>query len=419
MDNKKNKILVVGSSASAYALVKVLKKSSNVENVYVTSCNPLFGEFAECVDIREDKPEELLEFVVENSIDLTVAVSELAVKSDIASVFNTASQMIFAPSKQSANAFISKAAAKKFLYKQRIPTPKFAIFDKPQLAYDYLKTANMPLIIKCDENSLSVPDRFAAVNVSEARTYIDDLFFRGEKKVIMEDYVYGHDFTFYVITDGYNVLPISAVADYKFMSDGDGGIFTSGTGAFAPDYKVSFEFENKLMKDVALRVVNSLEKSGSPYVGIMGFYAVLKDDGSYCLTGLKTFFQEHDADLVLNLLDEDVVQLFIACAVGSFADDYNFIRLKNKFGVSCVVSSTGNDEKVINGLDLIEDEAEISYFNVKKNPYFEYIASKGKSFVITRTASTLATARNLLYEDLSCVNFSGIKYRKDVCAPVK
>ena len=170
MENKKNKILVVGSSASAYALVKVLKKSSSVENVYVTSCNPLFAELAECIDIREDKPEELLEFVVENSIDLTVAVSELAVKSDIASVFNTASQMIFAPSKQSANAFISKAAAKKFLYKQRIPTPKFAIFDKPQLAYDYLKTANMPLIIKCDENSLSVPDRFAAVNVSEART---------------------------------------------------------------------------------------------------------------------------------------------------------------------------------------------------------------------------------------------------------
>lgn len=418
METKNKKILIVGASASAYSLAAKLNGYPNVEKVYVAPGKSIFADISDIVDIREDQPQELLNFVLENDVDLTVVCSETAIKNDIAGIFTSAEQLIFAPSKQSANAFVSRAASKKFLYKQRIPTPKFAIFDKQQLAADYIKTSNFPLIIKCDEN-LSIPDRFACVSVADARTYIDDLFFRGEKKIILEDYVYGHDFTFYVITDGYNVLPITSVADYKFASDGDGGFFTSGSGAFAPDYKISSEFEDRLMKDVVFRIVNGLEKAGSPYVGIIGFDVVLKDDGAYCITGLKPFFQDHDAALILDLIDEDLVQLFIACAVGSFADDYNFIRLKNKSGVSCLVSSAGEEEKVIEGFNLLDESTGISYINVRKNEYFEYITSKGKSFVLTRTASTLSKARELLYDDLTNISFSGMKYRKDICAPVK
>ena len=108
------------------------------------------------------------------------------------------------------------------------------------------------------------------------------------------------------------------------------------------------------------------------------------------------------------------------CAVGSFADDYEFIRLNGKSGVSAVISSYSSDEKVIEGLDaVLDDGADVSFINVRKNEYFEYIAQKGNAFVITRTASTLSTARNLLYEDIDAVAFSGKKYRKDICQPVK
>ena len=419
MDNVNKKILVVGSSAAAYALVKKISSYSGVEKVFVASGAPIFSDIAECVDIREDNPAELLEFVLENSIDFSVCCSELAIKSDIATVFASGGQLIFAPSKQSALSSLSRAAAKKFLYKQRIPTPKFGIFDKQQLAFDYLKNASFPLIIKCDENQF-FSDKFACLNVSDAKTYIEELFLRGEKKVILEDYIYGHDFTFYVITDGYKVLPIVSSADYKFASDGDGGLFTSGVGAFAPDYKISAELENVLLNDVAVRVVNSLEKNGAPYVGILGFDVVLSDEGGYFVTGYKPFFANHDADLILSLIDENIFQLFMDCAVGSFADDYEFIRLNGKSGVSAVISSYSSDEKVVEGLDaVLDDGADVSFINVRKNEYFEYIAQKGNAFVITRTASTLSTARNLLYEDIDAVSFSGKKYRKDICQPVK
>lgn len=418
MNTDKKKILVVGSSAKEFALVKKLSANPKIDKIFVAPANTLFADIAECVDIREDKPAELLDFVLENAIDLTIATSSKAINSDIVGIFSAGAQMIFAPSLHSANITLSKAYAKKFLYKNRIPTPKFAIFDKLQLALDYLKSANYPLIIKCDNDSDSI-DRLACTNISLARSYIEELFQRGEKKVIIEDYVYGHDFTFYVITDGYQVLPIASVADYKFLYDGDGGLFTTGVGAYAPDYKISSEFESVLMNDVAMRVVNSLEKNGTPYVGILGFDLVLKPDNDYVVTGFKSFFQEHDADLVLELIDEDLIQLFIACVVGSFADDYEFISLNNKSGVSCVVSSTGVDEKVIEGLDNLDEHSLISFIKVKKNEYFEYLTQTGKTFVLTRSASTLSRARNLLYDDLACIKFNGIHYRKDICSPVK
>ena len=107
------------------------------------------------------------------------------------------------------------------------------------------------------------------------------MFSRDEKKVVLEDYVYGHEFTFYAVTDGYSALPLMTVANYKFMENGNGGILTSGTGAFAPDYKVSKDIETSIMNDVVVKVLQALERKGTPYLGILGIDCVLMPDGQY------------------------------------------------------------------------------------------------------------------------------------------
>lgn len=418
METNKKNILIVGCSAKEYSLAKKLSEYENVEKVFVAPGNSLISEVAQCVDIREDMASELLEFVMEHAVDLTIVTSTLAIKSDVVSLFNANSQMIFAPSAQSAAITVSKGYAKKFLYKQRIPTPRFGIFEKSQLALDYLKTANYPLIIKCDEDQEG-QDRLACTNYSLASIFVDELFMRGEKKVVIEDYVYGHDFTFYLLTDGYQVLPIVSVADYKFTSDGDGGLFTEGVGAYAPDYRISSELETRILKDVAQRVISGLARNNTPYTGILGIELVLKADGNYVVTGFKPFLQDHDSDIVLDLIDENLVVLFEACVIGSFADDYEFIKLKNNSAVSCVISSPNTGEKIIRGLDLLDEDSKFTFINAKKNEYLEYLTLGGRTLVLTRSASTLSRARNLLYEDVNCIDFCGKKFRSDICPPVK
>ena len=401
--DKNKKVLIVGNSAKDYALVKKFKNYDC--EVVVLPGNTAISELVECVDIREENTQEILEYVLENAIDLTIVTSEKAIKSNIAELFQANSQLIFCPTAQSAQFALSRSAGKRYLYKQRIATPRFGIFDKLPLAIDYLKTAPMPQVIRADENSNSA-DRLVCSTFATSKTFVEDLFNKGEDKIVLEDCVYGHEFTFYVVTDGYSALHLATVANYKFAEDGDGGILTSGVGAFTPDYKVSSIVENSVMQNVVTRVLESLQRKETPYLGILGVDCVLNNDGSFVTLDFKPFLSDHDADAVLNLVDENLLTLFEACAVGSFADDYEKIDVSENSSVSCVISSRKKGE-IIKGIELVESD--ITHFATTKNKYLEYETIEGKTLVLTKTAKTLSRARKHLYEDVELISFSGKK----------
>lgn len=411
--DKKKKVLIVGNSAKEYALVKKFKSYDC--DIFVLSGNSAISELAECVDIREENVQEILEYVLENAIDLTIVTSEVAIKNNIAELFQTNNQLIFCPTAQSAQFTLSRSAGKRFLYKLRIPTPRFGIFDKLPLAIDYLKNAPMPQVIRADENSNSA-DRLVCTTFAASKTFVEDLFNKDENKVVLEDYVYGHEFTIYVVTDGYSVLHLATVANYKFAEDGDGGILTSGVGAYTPDYKISSDIENSVMQNVVERVLASLQRKETPYLGVLGIDCVLTTDGNFVTLDFKPFLSDHDAEAVLNLVDENLLTLFEACAVGSFADDYEKIDVSDNSSVSCVISSRKKGE-IIKGLELVESD--ITHFATTKNKYFEYETVEGKTLVLTKTAKTLSRARKHLYEDVELISFSGKKCRNDICEKVE
>lgn len=411
--DKKKKVLIVGNSAKEYALVKKFKNYDC--DIFVLSGNNAISELAECVDIREENVQEILEYVLENAIDLTIVTSEVAIKNNIAELFQTNNQLIFCPTAQSAQFTLSRSAGKRFLYKLRIPTPRFGIFDKLPLAIDYLKNAPMPQVIRADENSNSA-DRLVCTTFAASKTFVEDLFNKDENKVVLEDYVYGHEFTIYVVTDGYSALHLATVANYKFAEDGDGGILTSGVGAYTPDYKISSDIENSVMQNVVERVLASLQRKETPYLGVLGIDCVLTSDGNFVTLDFKPFLSDHDAEAVLNLVDENLLTLFEACAVGSFADDYEKIDVSDNSSVSCVISSRKKGE-IIKGLELVESD--ITHFATTKNKYFEYETVEGKTLVLTKTAKTLSRARKHLYEDVELISFSGKKCRNDICEKVE
>jgi phosphoribosylamine--glycine ligase len=411
--DKKKKVLIVGNSAKEYALVKKFKNYDC--DIFVLSGNSAISELAECVDIREENVQEILEYVLENAIDLTIVTSEVAIKNNIAELFQTNNQLIFCPTAQSAQFTLSRSAGKRFLYKLRIPTPRFGIFDKLPLAIDYLKNAPMPQVIRADENSNSA-DRLVCTTFAASKTFVEDLFNKDENKVVLEDYVYGHEFTIYVVTDGYSALHLATVANYKFAEDGDGGILTSGVGAYTPDYKISSDIENSVMQNVVERVLASLQRKETPYLGVLGIDCVLTTNGNFVTLDFKPFLSDHDAEAVLNLVDENLLTLFEACAVGSFADDYEKIDVSDNSSVSCVISSRKKGE-IIKGLELVESD--ITHFATTKNKYFEYETVEGKTLVLTKTAKTLSRARKHLYEDVELISFSGKKCRNDICEKVE
>ena len=369
MHNNRKKVLIVGSSAKEYAFAK--KVSEYGADVFVAPGNKGISEFANVVDIREDNVSELLKFAFENNIDITIVLSEKAIKADIATMFQSNNQLIFSPSKKSAEITYSRAAAKKFLYKLRVDAPHFGVFDKVQNAIDYLKKSPMPQVIHAD-NAFENGDRLVCSTFSVAKAFVEDLFARGEEKVILEDFIYGHEFTFYVLTDGYHAIPLVSSANYKFVENGDGGILTCGVGSYVPDYKVSSEIEENLMKDVITKTLNILQEKDSPYVGILGVDCVLSDDGKIYSLSFKSFLSDHDAQAILNIIDENLLNVFEACSIGTF-EDYKKIDVSDNSSVSCVVMSKTEGKK-----ETPENKASGSS-RAKKPVIYTFFHSSGSS----------------------------------------
>lgn len=419
MSEKLNKnILIIGNSAVEYSLAQKLSMLDEVEKVFVAPGNDAMAEFATVVDIREDNIQELLEFVLENSVDMTIASSEKAIKSDIAALFQTNNQMIFAPTAASANICTSKAFGKKFMYKNHILCPKFAIFDKLAMALDYVKNSRMPVVIKTDEHQGSKGIMICS-SFSIAKSYIEELFECGENKVIIEDFIPGHEFSFYVITDGFHALPIGCAATYKYSLEGNGGLVTSGMGAFVPDYKISKQVEKKILQQVVYPTLNNLARNHTPYVGIMGIDFILDSQERFFALEFNSFLQAPECQGILGLMNENLYSLFEACAIGSFADDFVKLDISDSYAVSCVLSSGKNENGIIYGLDDLDEETKVAHFNTRKNPYLEYETKGGRTLVLTRTAKTLSRALDNLYDEISLINFEGMKYRKDIGEKIK
>lgn len=408
-------ILIIGNSAKEYAFAQKLSKDSRIEKIYVAPGNDAMGEFATCVDIREDDISALMEFVMENAIDLTICTSENAIKADVVGAFQANGQMIFGPTAESAQCAVTKSVGKKFLYKLKIPTARFGIFEKQPQAIDYAKNSMFPIVVKTDEHRSSNGTMICATP-SIAKSFINDCFVRGEKRVIIEDFVYGHEFSYYVITDGYHAIPLSSVGNYKFVLDGDGGLLTSGMGAYVPDYKVTCDIEDYMMNGIIFPALDSLAQKGTPYVGILGIDSVLTPDNEIVALEFNPCLQDHDCQGVLSMIDENLFDVIYSCAIGSFADEYAQIRLNNDVSVSCVLSSGQKMGKVITGLDNLDEDTYVAHFNTVKNEYLEYETMGGRTLVITKNAKTITRAVEALYEEVDAVNFEGKIHRKDLCA---
>lgn len=412
-------ILIVGSGAKEYSLAKLFSTYDNVNLVFVAPGNDAIGEFANCIDIKANNTDELLEFAKANEIDLTIASSEQAVMYEIAEKFNAEGILVFSPTAAAARICTSKSTGKKFMYKTKIQTPKFGIFDRENMAVDYARRSRYPLLLKTD-NHLPGENTIVCNSFKEAKRKIEDSFTNFNKKIVLEDFVEGQEFSYYIITDGYNAMPLVSVVPYKYTLDGNGGLITSGIGAYAPFYMLDAELEARIFKEIVYPTLDSLAKNKTNYVGILGIDMILDKNKQLNVLEFNSFFQEPDAQCVLALLNCNFINLMRAAIAGSLADDYSEVPIKSGYSSSVVLVSGNYPSNlkcgsIIYGLEEVEEEdVEISHFKTRKNVYAEYETIGGRAIAVTASAATLGRALDKVYDAVRIINFDGKKYRSDI-----
>ncbi|MBQ2035989.1 MAG: hypothetical protein II218_08785 [Peptococcaceae bacterium] len=144
------KVLVVGSGGREHALVWKISQSPMVDKIYCAPGNAGIGEMAECVAIKAEDLDGLLDFAVQNEIGLTVVGPEVPLTMGIVDKFQEKGLKIFGPSGRAAEIEGSKTFAKDLMAKYGIPTEKYGAFTFAAEAKAFLAEVGLPCVVKAD-----------------------------------------------------------------------------------------------------------------------------------------------------------------------------------------------------------------------------------------------------------------------------
>ena len=367
------KILIVGESINSILLAKYINIQNPSDDIYVTQKESEHCDFCTFVNIRESDIGGLASFVKYNQIEFTVVLSELAVINGIAEEFQKEGFLIFAPSSQSSRITFFNSIAKKIMYKLKIPTQRFGIFDRENLAIEYVRNAKFPVLIQNDFMLLErINDKYNSF--SSAKTGIQKLFETGNEKIVIENFLDEPDIFLYFISDGYNAFPIVDIEKYK------GEDYSASVSS---SEKISDEIIMKILRSVVYPLLDDISKFSQPYLGILGMKLKIRKNMFYVSEFFNTF-QDFDFQIFLSLMGENILALLYDAANGGLAENRNHVEKINGYSYSVSVN-----KKYVKNTDEDFDNIFISENNERR--------------AYTVVKSTLNSAKNELFSCLESV----------------
>ncbi|MBQ2015037.1 MAG: phosphoribosylamine--glycine ligase, partial [Peptococcaceae bacterium] len=213
------KVLVVGSGGREHALVWKISQSPMVDKIYCAPGNAGIGQMAECVAIKAEDLDGLLDFAVQNEIGLTVVGPEVPLTMGIVDKFQEKGLKIFGPSGRAAEIEGSKTFAKDLMAKYGIPTAKYGAFTDAAEAKAFLAEVGLPCVVKADGLAAGKGVLICETK-EEAETAVEDIlvdnkFGNAGSRVVVEEFLTGQEVSMLAFSDGKTIVPMVSSQDHK------------------------------------------------------------------------------------------------------------------------------------------------------------------------------------------------------------
>ena len=415
------KVLVIGSGGREHCLAWKLKESKLVDKLYIAPGNAGTSLIGENVDINPQDLEGLVKFAENNRIDLTVVGPEAPLVGGIVDRFESKGLKIFGPKKDLALLEGSKVYAKKIMRKFGIPTADFEVFSQPDLARDYVRNKQFPLVIKADGLAAG-KGAIVCKNREEAYSAIDLImtekkFGSAGENIVIEDFLSGEEASVLVFTDGETILPLVPSQDHKQVFDEDRGPNTGGMGAYAPAPVVNDVVFRKITEEIFEPLIRGLKKEGKVYKGMLYAGLMIKDNQPYVLE-FNVRFGDPETQVILPKLRSDLLEVMLKTIEEDLAE-VNLVW-DERFCLCVVLASGGypgkyEKGKVIKGLEKVEGLRDIFLFHAgTKRINGEFVTAGGRVLNVVGLAESLIGAQVKVYEAIKNIYFEGIHYRKDI-----
>ncbi|OFZ69261.1 MAG: phosphoribosylamine--glycine ligase [Bdellovibrionales bacterium RIFOXYC2_FULL_39_8] len=363
------RVVVLGSGGREFALAKKLSESPAVEkilvipgNVGLLQINKVLLQAISIVDIAK-----IVQATIFFGADLVIVGPETPLALGVVDELERCGILILGPTKAASQLESSKAFAKNFMKKNKIPTAPFAIFQEEAAAHQYLNFCDMPegVVVKAD-GLAGGKGVFVCKNAEEAHQAVYDLMANRKcavsaEKIIIEKRLYGREISAFALCDGENFIPFGYATDYKQLCDGGQGPNTGGMGSMASHDWPSKKLRQRISDLVFAPTVEGMRKAQIPFKGIL-FAGLMIEEGDGVgedTAELKVIefnvrFGDPECQALMALYAGDILIPLVAAASGSlkFMDDGAVQFHHNQVAIHVVMASAGYPDIYDGGLLL-------------------------------------------------------------------
>ncbi len=419
------KILVIGSGGREHALAWKLKQSPRVGEVIVAPGNA--GTAREPgvrnAAVAAHDVAGLLGLARKEDIDLTVVGPEVALAAGVVDRFREAGLRCFGASRTAAQLESSKAFAKDFLARHRIPTARYRVFDQLAPALAHVRQQGAPIVIKADGLAAG-KGVVVALTLADAEQTLHDMlgahsFGAASARVVIEECLRGEEASYIVMSDGHSVLPLATSQDHKRRDEGDLGPNTGGMGAYSPAPVVTPAIEQRILEEIIRPTVAGMAAEGAPFIGFLYAGLMIDADGTPRVIEFNVRFGDPEAQPILLRLRSDLLELVEDALDGRLAMRTASWDPRPALGV--ILASGGYPGRVktgfaVEGLAEAEALADVKVFHAGTtlDDSDRVVTAGGRVLTVCALGKDLAAARERAYATVARIHFDGAFHRRDI-----
>ena len=420
------RILLLGSGGREHALAWKLNQSVWTNPLYIAPGNPGTARCGKNVQLDIKDFEAIGKFCYLESIEMIVVGPEEPLVNGLYDYFKSKEELkniyFIGPSQKGAQLEGSKAFAKAFMQRHQIPTAAYKEFtiDNYDEGVKYLQDHTVPIVIKADGLA-------AGKGVAICQNHVEAIaefelllhhakFGDASKKVVVEEFLDGIEFSVFVLTDGKNYVILPNAKDYKRVGVGDKGMNTGGMGAVSPVPFVTPGLMHKVEERVIKPTINGLQKENIEYTGFIYFGLINVKEGPYVIE-YNCRMGDPEAEVVLPRLENDLVGLFVAATQKEL--DKVKINWDPRATATVVAVSRGYPTGYetgyeITGIDQNFGKQTLIFQAGTREEKGKILTNGGRVLCVTSYGENIREAVHSSLEVLEHIYYEGINYRNDI-----
>ncbi|WP_341357272.1 phosphoribosylamine--glycine ligase [Rossellomorea sp. y25] len=413
------KVLVIGRGGREHAICKKLAESESVTEVFCAPGNAGIAGVATNLPYSESNVSELIAFAKSENVAYTFVGPENPLLDGIVNSFQAEGLQIFGPTKEAAIIEGSKSFSKDLMKKYSIPTARYEVFTSVEKAIEYVKEVGAPIVVKADglaagKGVVVAETEEEAIGALE-EMLLDEKFGDASSKVVVEECLFGEEFSLMAFVNGESVYPMVIAQDHKRAFDGDQGPNTGGMGAYSPVPHISDEVVQEAISTVLYPTAQAMVKEKRPFTGILYAGLMFTNEGPKVIE-FNARFGDPETQVVLPRLTSDFGLVVKNMIEGKPVQ----LEWSDEAVLGVVLAADGYPGKYEKGIAIpnlnqsLKEGTLVYHAGTELDDKGALVSNGGRVLLVASSAASVEEAQAKVYKELNKVEFNGLFYRSDI-----